>query len=85
MRSRTPNPEDAVEPIAETDRLVANMNDVPFEPFVFEGEMIDHDDYVYRSGDLVLLKRGTRHNSRTENGCLLAAFIAAPERNIEAG
>jgi anti-sigma factor ChrR (cupin superfamily) len=42
---------------------------------VLEGELIDHDGTVYRSGDFVLLKKGTRHRSHTPGGCLLAVFI----------
>jgi anti-sigma factor ChrR (cupin superfamily) len=49
---------------------------------VLEGEVIDHDGFVYRPGDFVLLKQGTVHNSRTETGATLAVFVRTPERNI---
>lgn len=49
---------------------------------VVEGDLIDHDGYVYGPGDFVLLREGTRHNSRTETGCVLAVFIATPEAGI---
>lgn len=41
---------------------------------VLEGELIDHDGYVYKPGDLVLLKRGTIHNSSTRTGCTLLVY-----------
>ena len=46
---------------------------------VLEGDLSDHDGYVYRPGDLVMLDKGTRHNSTTVNGCTLAVFIEKPE------
>lgn len=46
---------------------------------VLEGELIDHDGYVYKAGDLVLLKRGTKHNSTTSTGCTLAVYISTAE------
>jgi len=50
---------------------------------VLEGEVQDHDGYLYRPGDLVLLKEGTRHFSTTRTGCTLAVFVASMERNLE--
>ncbi len=50
---------------------------------VIEGDLTDHDGFEYRTGDLVLLKSGTIHNSSTRDGCLLAVFIATPEENLD--
>lgn len=50
--------------------------------YVVEGELIDHDGYVYRPGDFVLLKEGTIHNTRTETGATLIVFIRRMERNL---
>jgi mannose-6-phosphate isomerase-like protein (cupin superfamily) len=50
--------------------------------YVIDGELIDHDGYVYRPGDFVLLKGGTIHNSRTETGATIAVFIRSMERNL---
>ncbi len=61
-----------MEPIGPDRRLVANL----------DGDLIDHDGFAYGLGDLVLLRRGTRHNSRTVGGCTLAVHIATPERNL---
>lgn len=119
-----------MQPIAEGERVVVNIDEAPFRPFmadgaevagqsvlqldrslpdgigfhiyrmapgsasqphehtgdeqflVVEGELEDHDGHVYRKGDLVLLKRGTRHSSSTRTGCTLAVFVASPERNL---
>ncbi len=49
---------------------------------VIEGDLTDHDGYRYGPGDLVLLRRGTIHNSSTENGCLLAVYIETAETNL---
>ena len=50
--------------------------------YVVEGELIDHDGYVYRPGDFVLLKEGTIHNTRTETGATIIGFIRSMERNL---
>jgi len=49
---------------------------------VIEGELIEHDGTVYRPGDLVWLRAGTRHFSYTETGCLLAVHIGKAEINL---
>ncbi len=60
-----------MEPGAETI-----VHDHPgFEDFVvLEGELIDDDGTVFRAGDVVSYAPGSRHNSRTETGCVLAVF-----------
>lgn len=46
-----------------------------FEEFlIVEGELIDGDGTVFKAGDFVSYEPGTRHNSRTETGCLIAVF-----------
>ena len=42
---------------------------------ILEGEIVDHDGFSYRQGDLVWLKSGTEHNSYTEHGALIAVFF----------
>ena len=49
---------------------------------VLDGDLVDHDGFRYGPGDMVMLRRGTRHNSRTETGCTIAVFIATPEVNL---
>ncbi len=119
-----------MDPIAESDRLVANVktgtflpfdsavpgmsvlqvdHDAPFgagfhifrmEPgttttphehtsneqfFVIEGDIVDHDGVAYGPGDIVCLRKGTKHSSYSENGCLLVVHLGTPERPLEAG
>jgi anti-sigma factor ChrR (cupin superfamily) len=45
---------------------------------ILEGELIDDDGAVFRPGDFVSYAPGTRHNSRTETGCLIAVFEWKP-------
>jgi mannose-6-phosphate isomerase-like protein (cupin superfamily) len=49
---------------------------------VLEGELIDHDGYVYRPGDFVLLKAGSRHSSAAPSGATLAVFVRTVEINL---
>lgn len=52
-----------------------------YEEFlILEGELIDGDGAVFRTGDFVSYAPGTRHNSRTESGCLLAVFEWRPPK-----
>ena len=39
--------------------------------YVIEGTLIDGDGSVFGPGDFVSYQPGTRHNSRTETGCVL--------------
>jgi quercetin dioxygenase-like cupin family protein len=52
------------------------------EFLVLEGELTDNDGYVYQTGDLVWLKKGTQHSSHSEHGALLAVYIATAEKNL---
>lgn len=44
------------------------------EFLILEGELIDGDGRVFKRGDFVSYEAGTRHNSWTESGCLIAVF-----------
>jgi anti-sigma factor ChrR (cupin superfamily) len=44
------------------------------EFFIITGELIDGDGAVFKAGDFVSYEPGTRHNSRTESGCVIAVF-----------
>ena len=52
------------------------------EVLVLEGELTDNDGYVYKTGDLVWLKKGTQHSSHSEHGALLAVYIGTAEKNL---
>jgi hypothetical protein len=50
---------------------------------ILDGELIENDGRVLKSGDLIWLRDGTEHNSYTPNGCLLAVHIAKPETPLD--
>ena len=50
---------------------------------ILEGELIESDGTVLRTGDMVFYRDGTEHNSTSPNGCLLAVHIAGPEEPLE--
>ena len=49
------------------------------EFMLIEGDLRDHDGYVYKPGDLVCLKSGTEHFSISEGGCLLVVYLPDAE------
>jgi quercetin dioxygenase-like cupin family protein len=57
------------------DTSVAHEHVGDEEFFVIDGEIIDHDGFRYRPGDLVWLQAGTKHNSYTPNGCTLVVYL----------
>lgn len=57
-----------------------------YEEFVLlEGDLIDHDGYVYRAGDCVSLKKGSRHFTRSDTGATVAVFVRGGFRTLEEG
>jgi anti-sigma factor ChrR (cupin superfamily) len=60
-----------MQPGAET---IAHIHPGLEEFLILSGELIDGDGMVFRSGDFVSYEPGTRHNSRTETGCVIAVF-----------
>jgi hypothetical protein len=50
---------------------------------ILEGELIENDGTVFKTGDLVWFRDGTEHCSHTPNGCLLAVHIAGPEIAVD--
>jgi len=47
------------------------------EFLLIEGDLTDHDGVRYEPGDLVWLRSGTKHNSYSEKGCVLAVYLPA--------
>ena len=47
--------------------------------FILEGDLQDHDGYEYVEGDLVYLKPGTIHNSKTRHGCTLVVYLSSAD------
>lgn len=60
-----------MEPGAET---IAHTHDGNEDYLILEGDLVEPDGTVLGPGDFVHQDPGTRHNSRTENGCLLIGF-----------
>ena len=44
------------------------------EFLILEGELTESDGTVLKKGDFASYRPGTRHNSRTDTGCLLVGF-----------
>ncbi len=42
---------------------------------ILEGEIVDHDGWVYRPGDCVSLAKGSRHFSSSDTGAIVAVFV----------
>jgi len=60
-----------MQPGAET---IAHEHAGMEEFLLLEGDLVDSDGAVFGPGDFVSYEAGTRHNSRTEGGCLIAVF-----------
>jgi len=55
-----------------------------FEEFVvLEGELTDHDGWVYREGDCVSLPKGSWHFTRSEMGATVAVFVRGGFRTLD--
>ncbi|MGH6719807.1 MAG: cupin domain-containing protein, partial [Alphaproteobacteria bacterium] len=54
------------------------------EFLVLDGELVDNDGTVFRTGDYVAFQPGTRHVSAAPGGCLLAVFMRGPNRLLDA-
>ena len=50
--------------------------------YVLEGELIDDDGTRYRRGDMVLLRAGTQHASKTPEGCTLLVYVETIEKPV---
>jgi len=60
-----------MEPGAET---IPHTHQAMEEFLILEGELIESDGTVLKTGDFCSYRPGTHHNSRTETGCLLVGF-----------
>lgn len=57
-----------------------------YEEFVIlEGELIDHDGWVYHTGDCVSLTAGSRHYSKSDTGATIAVFIRGGFKTLDEG
>jgi quercetin dioxygenase-like cupin family protein len=48
---------------------------------ILEGELTDSDGRVLRPGDFVTYRPGSRHNSWSDTGCLIAVFEWQPPQS----
>ena len=55
------------------------------EFFVLEGELIDSDGTVFKTGDLVTFQPDSAHGSHTETGCLLITFMRGMNEPLQGG
>jgi len=56
-----------------------------YEEFVIlEGELSDHDGWIYRTGDCVSLSKGSRHFSTSKTGAIVAVFVRGGFITIDA-
>ena len=53
---------------------IEHAHELREEFLVLEGDLVDSDGTVFTAGDFVSYEAGTRHNSTTTRGCLLAVF-----------
>jgi mannose-6-phosphate isomerase-like protein (cupin superfamily) len=51
--------------------------------YVLEGELVDFDGARYGAGDMVLLRAGTIHKSRSPAGCTLIFYMDSLETAAE--
>ena len=48
---------------------------INYEEFlILEGELIDHDDKIFKKGDFITFEPESYHSSYTKTGCLLLVF-----------
>ncbi len=61
--------------MAPGDTTVAHEHLSDEEFLMLEGELFDHDGTRYGPGDLVWLRKGTKHYSHSPKGCLIAVYL----------
>jgi len=53
------------------------------EFYLLDGEMTDCDGAVFKTGDFVSYKPGSRHFSATEKGCTLLVILHGENKRVE--
>ena len=54
-----------------------------FEEFlILDGELIDPDGKIFKKGDFISFKPGSKHSSYTINGCLVLVFMRGINKAI---
>ena len=52
------------------------------EFYVLEGELIDDDNTIFKKGDFISYKPGSKHTSFTRRGCLLLVFLRSKNKAL---
>lgn len=55
------------------------------EFLMLEGELVDCDGRVFRQGDFVSYRPGSKHWSHSTQGCLMLVFLRTLNRSLEEG
>ncbi len=53
------------------------------EILVMEGDLVESDGTTFRPGDYLIYEPGTRHRSKTNNGCLILVCAGAYNQKID--
>ena len=57
---------------------------INYEEFLMlDGELIDHDDKIFKKGDFITFEPGSSHSSYTKAGCLLLVFQRARNKLLK--
>ena len=57
---------------------------INYEEFLMlDGELIDHDDKIFKKGDFITFEPGSSHSSYTKTGCLLLVFQRARNKLLK--
>ena len=54
------------------------------EFLVMDGELIDYDGSIFRSGDFVRFQPGSKHSSHTPDGCTILVMLRGNNRALDA-
>ena len=60
------------------------LKHINFEEFLMlDGELIDHDNKIFKKGDFITFEPESSHSSYTKNGCLLLVFQKAKNEPLK--
>ncbi|MEM9851498.1 MAG: cupin domain-containing protein [Pseudomonadota bacterium] len=60
-----------------------HRHDGPEEWYMVEGDLVDNDGHVYRTGDFVSLAGGSVHNSHSPSGCKIVVTHRGPVVDLD--
>ena len=68
--------------MAPGSRSLPHHHEGAEEFFVLDGELVDFDGHIYRTGDFVSLGAGSEHSSTAPSGCKLIVTHHGRTRNL---